>query len=351
MTAPPRELTPPAAPSPAIADVSALRSLGPRMLESLIDGTPPPATIAPLAPSEVLVWLSLGSNLPLVHKLDLPERACTLHPTAATLLNPNAIAEALPQPAPNSSSAALTPTQVLIQALHALHTVCPVIALSSLWRTQPVDQPVHPTQQADLQKATSNSSDFPSSALLSQPASLSTLPAAPDFFNAAAVLRTSLTIEQVLALTQQIEQRFGRVRDPHYPKGPRTLDLDLILAIAGPSDEPGCPPAAEHALHPSSPRQAPSSARFGPPAPVPILRNTPTLFLPHPSMHLRRFVLAPMAELSPTLMHQPLHRTIGQLLHSLGPARLQDAVERLDTPAWPSLAPASAHSRASSRNL
>lgn len=345
MTALPLEPTPPAAQPLRTADISAFRHVKPAALKSLLDGTSPPVPIAPLAPNELLVWLSLGSNLPLLTPPDAPDLASAIQPPKAARSSPDPLSASVPV-----SGAALTPTQILIQALHALHAICPVIALSSLWRTQPVDQPDQPLQamQPDPLTAIKHPSAHSDSTAPAQPprgSASQTAPSAPDFFNAAALLRTSLPIEQVLAVTQQIEQHFGRIRDPRYPKGPRTLDLDLILAVAGPADkstnksfeDPQTQPAPIAAANPASQVPAPLSTRPDQPRPVPILRESPTLLLPHPFMHLRRFVLAPMAELSPNLEHPRLQRSILQLLHSLGPASLQDAVECLSTPAWPSL--------------
>jgi 2-amino-4-hydroxy-6-hydroxymethyldihydropteridine diphosphokinase len=48
-----------------------------------------------------------------------------------------------------------------------------------------------------------------------------------------------------------------------------------------------------------------------------IILNTPSLTLPHPRMHLRQFVLQPIAELAPTWQHPLLHLTAQQLLKQL----------------------------------
>ena len=85
----------------------------------------------------------------------------------------------------------------------------------------------------------------------------------PDYVNAVAELRSALEPETLLAQLQQIEQRFGRERA--YRHAPRTLDLDLLLYGA---------------------RRIASA----------------TLTLPHPRLHLRAFVLAPLAELAPGLL-------------------------------------------------
>jgi 2-amino-4-hydroxy-6-hydroxymethyldihydropteridine diphosphokinase len=82
----------------------------------------------------------------------------------------------------------------------------------------------------------------------------------PDFINAVAQLETGLPAERLLAELQEIEARHGRIRS--FPNAPRTLDLDLLI--------------------------------FG----RTELRS-PNLTLPHPRMHERAFVLAPLLEISP----------------------------------------------------
>ena len=82
----------------------------------------------------------------------------------------------------------------------------------------------------------------------------------PDYVNAAAQLSTSLAPRSLLAALLAIEQRFGRERA--FRNAPRTLDLDLLLYDAQTIDEPG-------------------------------------LLVPHPRMHERAFVLAPLLEIAP----------------------------------------------------
>ena len=82
----------------------------------------------------------------------------------------------------------------------------------------------------------------------------------PDFINAVAQLSTALAPQALLAALLAIEKRFGRERS--FRNAPRTLDLDLLLydaqCIAGPG-----------------------------------------LAVPHPRMHQRAFVLAPLVEIAP----------------------------------------------------
>jgi 2-amino-4-hydroxy-6-hydroxymethyldihydropteridine diphosphokinase len=48
-----------------------------------------------------------------------------------------------------------------------------------------------------------------------------------------------------------------------------------------------------------------------------IVVNTPTLTIPHPLMHKREFVLAPMAELAPQWIHPTLHKSVAELINEL----------------------------------
>lgn len=99
----------------------------------------------------------------------------------------------------------------------------------------------------------------------------------PLFTNAAALLQTGLGPLPLLRALLAIEQAMGRDRASAPPKGPRVIDLDLLL--------------------------------YGN-----LVLNDPALILPHPAMHQRRFVLAPLAELAPTMQHPVLHRSITDLL-------------------------------------
>lgn len=113
----------------------------------------------------------------------------------------------------------------------------------------------------------------------------------PAYLNAVLRVRTGLSPEALLALGLEIEARFGRVRSRRWEA--RTLDIDLLL-YAG------------------------------------ELRDDPALTLPHPRLHLRRFVLEPLAELAADLAHPRLGKTIGELLAGLSAG---ETVRRL-YPTW-----------------
>lgn len=99
----------------------------------------------------------------------------------------------------------------------------------------------------------------------------------PWFLNLVLEANTRLFPLQLLARIQQIEAAFGRRRE--IPKGPRTLDIDILLYAN-------------------------------------VVMNTPQLQIPHPRMSERRFVLEPLAELAPQLRLPTTHRTIRSLLES-----------------------------------
>ena len=103
----------------------------------------------------------------------------------------------------------------------------------------------------------------------------------PDFLNAVAGIDTALDAPTLLAALHAIESDHGRARPYHH--APRTLDLDLLL-------------------HGD------------------LVLQTPSLTVPHPRLHLRAFVLAPLLELAPDLVH-PLHgRLDGWLARAAGQA-------------------------------
>ena len=101
----------------------------------------------------------------------------------------------------------------------------------------------------------------------------------PPFLNMVAEIGTPLPLpEQLMARLLRIEFLLGRTRGT--TDGPRTIDLDLLLYAD-------------------------------------VESHTEFLILPHPRLHERRFVLEPLAEVAPHLVHPTLNCTMAQLLEKL----------------------------------
>ncbi len=101
---------------------------------------------------------------------------------------------------------------------------------------------------------------------------------APAFLNAAAEVKTTLGSHALLHRLLEIEREMGRQRKARWE--PRTIDLDLLLY----GDQ---------------------------------IISSQELIIPHPLMHERRFVLAPLSEIASQVVHPTLQMTIAGLLENL----------------------------------
>jgi 2-amino-4-hydroxy-6-hydroxymethyldihydropteridine diphosphokinase len=118
----------------------------------------------------------------------------------------------------------------------------------------------------------------------------------PDYLNTAALARTTLPPEAVLALAKALERTAGRRREAGGARfGPRPLDIDLLIYDDLRSD------AAE-------------------------------MTLPHPRLRERRFVLAPLAEIAPDLPVPPDGAPVRELLARLAPE--PGGLERVAPAGW-----------------
>lgn len=119
-------------------------------------------------------------------------------------------------------------------------------------------------------------------------------PGQPDYLNAVLRIETRRSAEELLAGCLEIERALGRERAE--PNAPRTIDLDILFY----DDK---------------------------------VVFSDDLILPHPRLHVRRFVLQPLSDIDAHLRHPGLHATVGELLDRL-PAGDPSTVRRVAGPDW-----------------
>lgn len=101
----------------------------------------------------------------------------------------------------------------------------------------------------------------------------------PGFLNLAVEVETNLTALELLTTVLKIEETLGRVREEKW--GARLIDIDIIL--------------------------------YG----NEIINISDKLQIPHPEMQNRKFVMEPLAEIAPDLLHPLLHKSVSEILTTL----------------------------------
>ena len=97
----------------------------------------------------------------------------------------------------------------------------------------------------------------------------------PDFLNQVIIVETELTASQTMQIILQIEKQMGRIRT--VKNAPRIIDIDILFFNKEIIDQK-------------------------------------QLIIPHPQIQNRRFVLVPLNQLSPNLLHPVLKKSVHQLL-------------------------------------
>jgi len=105
----------------------------------------------------------------------------------------------------------------------------------------------------------------------------------PWFLNCAVALETSQTPQQLMTEILRIEAEMGRRRVQK--KGPRSIDIDILIFVIGETED--------------------------------MIMDSKELTIPHPAMHQRRFVLEPLAEIAPDVIHPVFKKTISELRDAL----------------------------------
>ena len=111
----------------------------------------------------------------------------------------------------------------------------------------------------------------------------------PAFLNMAVKCETDLDAASLLKRLKQIEVQVGRVESFHW--GPRLIDIDILFYDN-------------------------------------LVMDTPQLVIPHPRLHERAFVLIPLADIAPDLVHPVLDKTIRELLQAVDRSGIQRASDK-----------------------
>lgn len=101
------------------------------------------------------------------------------------------------------------------------------------------------------------------------------------FMNTVCEVVSDMPVDEVFAITQTIEKQLGRIKKSENGNyADRVIDIDMLMVDDS-------------------------------------IIDTPELTVPHPRMHLRRFVLVPFAEIAPDVVHPVLKQSIRDLLEQL----------------------------------
>jgi 2-amino-4-hydroxy-6-hydroxymethyldihydropteridine diphosphokinase len=109
-------------------------------------------------------------------------------------------------------------------------------------------------------------------------------PNQPDFLNLTCLISTELSPDELLKKAKDIEKQMGR--QPSFRNAPRPIDIDILLF-----DD--------------------------------LILDSPDLVIPHPRMNERAFVLAPLADIAPEIIHPNLHLTVREMLDCVDRSEIQ----------------------------